>query len=61
MTNQPTSASEMSCANCPMRKRSEANPKAFLSRLWRWHTTWCPGWKAYQTTLAAESAGKPKS
>ena len=61
MTNQPKSASEMSCATCPMRQRAEANPKAFLSRLWRWHTTWCPGWKAYQAALAAESAGKPKS
>lgn len=41
-----------SCADCPMRKKAEANPKAFLSRLWKWHTTWCPGWKAYQASLA---------
>lgn len=61
MTNQPKSASEMSCATCPMRQRAEANPKSFLSRLWRWHTTWCPGWKAYQAALAAEAAGRPKS
>jgi hypothetical protein len=39
------------CADCPVRKRAEANPKALLSRLWRWHTGWCPGWKAYQASL----------
>lgn len=42
---------EMSCANCPLRQRAEANPKSFMSRLWRWHTNWCPGWKAYQKAL----------
>ena len=44
------------CENCPIRKRAEANPKSWLARLWRWHTGWCPGWKAYQRALAA---GKP--
>ena len=44
-------AEEMSCANCPMRKKAEANPKSFFSRLWKWHTGWCPGWKAYQKAL----------
>jgi hypothetical protein len=43
---------EMSCANCPLRKKAEAKPDAFLSRLWRWHTNWCPGWKAYQKALS---------
>jgi hypothetical protein len=23
-----------------------------MARLWRWHTGWCPGWKAYQAHLA---------
>jgi len=27
--------------------------KAILGRLWRWHTTWCPGWKAYRQLLTA--------
>jgi len=44
-----------SCADCPMRKKAEANPKALLSRLWKWHTTWCPGWKAYQASLAEQA------
>ena len=46
---------EMSCATCPMRKKAEANPKSFMSRLWKWHTGWCPGWKAYQKALAETS------
>jgi hypothetical protein len=49
-------ASEHPCAACPMRKRAEVNPKALLSRLWRWHTRWCPGWKSYQAALTRESA-----
>ena len=39
------------CENCPMRKKAEENPKAFTTRLWKWHTGWCPGWKAYQESL----------
>ena len=45
----------MSCANCPMRAKAEQNPKSILARLWRWHTNWCPGWKAYQAALAEQS------
>jgi len=40
------------CENCPTRAKAEANPNKLISRLWRWHTTWCPGWKAYQKHLA---------
>ena len=43
------------CETCPMRAKAEANPKAFLSRLWKWHTGWCPGWKSYQRFLAAKN------
>ncbi|GAB4571499.1 MAG: hypothetical protein Kow0077_08290 [Anaerolineae bacterium] len=49
-------AEEMSCASCPLRARAEANPKTFIARLWRFHTRFCPGWKAYQRALAAEQA-----
>ena len=47
-------AADMSCATCALRARAEANPKAFMARLWRWHTTWCPGWSKYQKALQAE-------
>jgi hypothetical protein len=43
------------CADCPMRKQAEAKPKSFMSRLWKWHTTWCPGWKAYQQSLKTQN------
>lgn len=42
---------KMSCHTCPMRKRAEEKPKSFAARLWKWHTGWCPGWKAYQKAL----------
>jgi len=42
------------CAVCPMRLKAEQRPKSFLVRFWRWHTTWCPGWKAYQEYLATQ-------
>lgn len=40
------------CENCGLRKRAEANPNKWWARLWRWHSSWCPGWKAYQRSLA---------
>lgn len=43
---------EMSCATCPLRQKAEAKPKSFISKLWNWHTKWCPGWKGYQAALA---------
>jgi len=27
-----------------------------MSRLWRWHTKWCPGWKAYQRELGEQAS-----
>jgi hypothetical protein len=43
---------EMRCATCGIRRRAEANPKSVMARVWKWHTGWCPGWKAYQKALA---------
>lgn len=39
------------CANCPMRAKFEKNPTSFVGRFWRWHINFCPGWKAYFTSL----------
>ena len=44
------------CENCALRRRAERKPKSLLAILWRWHTKWCPGWKAYQAELAKQSA-----
>ena len=53
--NTPTTEKKFACETCAMRMKAEANPKAFMSRLWRWHTGWCPGWKAYQAHLTEHS------
>jgi len=42
---------EPKCATCPMRLKAEEKPKSLMARIWRWHTTWCPGWKNYQEYL----------
>jgi len=46
------------CETCGMRLRAERKPNSIISKIWRWHTKWCPGWKAYQRELAANS-GEP--
>lgn len=45
------------CETCPIRRRAQAKPRSLIARLWRWHTTWCPGWKAYQLALAEDEPG----
>ena len=39
------------CADCPIRRKAEAKPGSWLAKIWKWHTRWCPGWKAYQKSL----------
>jgi len=40
------------CENCAIRKKAEANPRSLIGIIWRLHTHICPGWKAYQRSLA---------
>ena len=47
------------CETCGMRMRAEKNPKSIISKIWRWHTKWCPGWKAYQKELAQKQEQQP--
>lgn len=47
-------AKEHNCANCPIRAKHDAAPKSFTGRFWRWHINFCPGWKAYFTSLNEE-------
>jgi len=42
------------CASCKMHAYADSKPDSIISRLWRWHTSWCPVWKMYQRALAAE-------
>ena len=46
--------SDQSCENCAFRAKYDNNPKAFLGRLWKWHASWCPGWKSYMKSLPEE-------
>jgi hypothetical protein len=46
------------CENCGFRKKYENNPKSLVSRIWRWHALWCPGWRIYMNSLAAEERRK---
>lgn len=38
-----------SCADCPIRHRAAAKPQSLFARVHRWHKTWWPGWKMYQS------------
>ncbi len=52
---------EFGCETCPIRMKAEAQPKSLIARIWRWHTKWCPGWKAYQEHLARQNAALPQA
>jgi hypothetical protein len=41
------------CDHCWLHRYAERKPGTVLARFWRWHTGWCPGWKAYQRDLGA--------
>jgi hypothetical protein len=43
--------SDTGCATCKFRAKYDARPGSFLGRLWRWHAGWCPGFKAYLSSL----------
>jgi hypothetical protein len=53
--NPTTLTKKYPCETCPIRKKAEAKPDSLLAHLWRWHITWCPGWKAYQAHLAEQA------
>jgi hypothetical protein len=42
------------CESCMFRRYAERKPQSLLARLWRWHTRWCPGWKAYQRRMVRQ-------
>lgn len=52
-TNQ--SPKTFACETCAIRQKAETNPKSLMAWLWRWHTGWCPGWKAYQAHPAEQA------
>ncbi|MBQ4407658.1 MAG: hypothetical protein II852_11715 [Bacteroidales bacterium] len=42
------------CKNCKLRAKYDQKPTSLLGRFWRWHINFCPGWKAYFTSLPVE-------
>ena len=42
------------CENCGFRKKYDNNPKSLLGRIWRWHASWCPGFRQYIYALPKE-------
>ncbi|HCB89985.1 MAG: hypothetical protein PHT14_01325 [Petrimonas sp.] len=44
----------LKCGDCPLRAKYDRKPKSLAGRFWRWHINFCPGWKAYFTSLAPE-------
>ena len=51
---------ESSCHTCGLRARAEGKPGSLMARLWRWHTGWCPGWKAYIKELESKGLQVPR-
>jgi len=39
------------CENCPFRAKYDNNPRSLLGRFWRFHISFCPGWKSYMRSL----------
>ena len=50
---------ESKCYTCGRRALAEKRPDSLLPRLWRWHTGWCPGWKAYVKELESKGLVVP--
>lgn len=46
------------CEKCKFRARYDNNPLSILSRLWKWHIGWCPGWKSFIRSLPEEERKK---
>ena len=54
MPNSTTS----NCEECAIRRTAEERPRSLVGWLWRIHTHVCPGWKAYQRSLAGQAPSK---
>ena len=46
MANQPQT---FPCETCKLRAHYDKSPKSLRGRFWHWHTSFCPGWKAFFT------------
>jgi len=51
---------EQKCETCSSRMRYDSNPRSFLGRIWKWHISWCPGWKKYLAALSEDERNSIK-
>lgn len=47
------------CGICPLGRLAARHPQSLLARIWRWHTGWCPSYKAFQHRQAAPAPNPP--
>jgi hypothetical protein len=50
---------ESKCHTCGRRVLAGKRPGSLLAGLWRWHTGWCPKWKAYVKELESKGLEVP--
>ncbi len=46
------------CENCKFSAIYDKNVRSILGRIWKWHISWCPGWKGYLKSLPDENRKK---
>ncbi|MBN1472002.1 MAG: hypothetical protein JW925_09490 [Syntrophaceae bacterium] len=44
---------EKKCSRCSIKARYDRKPDSMISKIWKWHIGWCPGWKSYLKSLPA--------
>ncbi len=61
MSGKPEQAIEIEsgCHTCTLRAKARRSPNSLIARFWRWHTTWCPGWKSYVKELEGKGLPAP--
>jgi len=40
------------CEKFSFRGKYDKDSGSLLGRIWRWHISWCPGWKLYMKSLS---------
>ncbi len=57
MKNKLSHALKTHCESCRI-CHTERKPESVVSRILKWHKTWCPAWRAYQRYLEEEGQGE---
>ena len=49
------------CEECKLRAHYDKAPRSLMGRFWRWHINFCPGWKAFYSSLSEEKKEEIRS